>query len=261
MMLKTGMMALLFVASAPQAYAFAYLGQNGDRPPLTLQADNSGAEPVVWPDNRLPIAVTLNLEGAFRTSALAAMQESWNGMETRLQFVEGNAMADLCNRSDGISVVGWRDTPCGAETFGDALAVTVISFRFSNARQRWDLTDANIMFNSARSWEPRLSGPPRGVQDFRRVLIHELGHAMGLEHPDEAGQTVDAIMNSRVSSIENLTADDRRGVAFLYGGSAGGDENTAPLNSGSGGGGDAVLALLAAFAAMRGRRMRKESSI
>lgn len=246
-------MALSLTVAAPQAYAFAYLGQNGDRPPLTLQADDSGAVPVIWPDNRLPILVTLNLEGAFRTSALTAMEESWNSVETRLKFVEGSAAADLCNRSDGISAVGWRDTPCGAETFGDALAITVISFRFSNVRQRWDLTDANIMFNSARAWQPHLSGPPRGVQDFRRVLIHELGHAMGLEHPDEAGQTVEAIMNSRVSNIENLTTDDRRGVAFLYGGSAG-DENPASVNGGGGGGGDVVLLLLA-VAATLGRRI------
>ena len=109
MMFKVGMMALSLTVAAPQAYAFAYLGQNGDRPPLTLQADDSGAVPVIWPDNRLPILVTLNLEGAFRTSALTAMEESWNSVETRLKFVEGSAAADLCNRSDGISAVGWRD--------------------------------------------------------------------------------------------------------------------------------------------------------
>ena len=55
------------------------------------------------------------------------------------------------------------------------------------------------------------------VCDIQRIFLHELGHALGLNHPDGAGQTVAAIMNSVVSNLYQLTADDEAGIQFLYG--------------------------------------------
>jgi hypothetical protein len=40
---------------------------------------------------------------------------------------------------------------------------------------------------------------------------------VGLDHPDEKGQRVTAIMNSRVSDIDRLKPDDIRGGQALYG--------------------------------------------
>ena len=50
-------------------------------------------------------------------------------------------------------------------------------------------------------------------------LIHEFGHVVGLGHPDEAGQQVDAIMNSFVGGIIETTLfpDDVAGIQALYG--------------------------------------------
>jgi len=48
------------------------------------------------------------------------------------------------------------------------------------------------------------------------LLIHELGHVVGLGHPDEAGQTVHSIMNSRVT-VGSLQSDDIAGIQALYG--------------------------------------------
>ena len=77
---------------------------------------------------------------------------------------------------------------------------------------------------------PRVPGP-EGLTEFRlggariylqvgvvtatRLLIHELGHVVGLDHPDEAGQNVQAIMNSRVIH-ETLQPDDIAGIQALY---------------------------------------------
>ena len=55
------------------------------------------------------------------------------------------------------------------------------------------------------------------VCDIQRVFLHELGHALGLDHPDSAGQHVAAIMNSVVSDLSQLSADDEAGIQFLYG--------------------------------------------
>ena len=49
-----------------------------------------------------------------------------------------------------------------------------------------------------------------------RGLLREFGHVIGLGHPDEAGQFVSAVMNSRSGDVDALTSDDRDGAAFLY---------------------------------------------
>nr|MBA2743881.1 matrixin family metalloprotease [Chthoniobacterales bacterium] len=55
------------------------------------------------------------------------------------------------------------------------------------------------------------------LHDFHRIAIHEFGHALGLDHPDEANQTVVAIMNAFESNIDSLQQDDINGADFLYG--------------------------------------------
>src|SRR5207244_5346514 len=54
------------------------------------------------------------------------------------------------------------------------------------------------------------------IGDIRRVLIHELGHALGLDHPDQHGQHVDAIMNSVTSDREMLSKDDISAAQTMY---------------------------------------------
>ena len=48
------------------------------------------------------------------------------------------------------------------------------------------------------------------------LLLHELGHVVGLDHPDEYGQNVAAVMNSRVT-YASLQRDYVAGIQALYG--------------------------------------------
>ncbi len=74
-----------------------------------------------------------------------------------------------------------------------------------------------MIFNTKWTWDS-YRGPTRsGTIDVQRVAIHELGHVLGLDHPDEHGQTVSAIMNSHVSGIDAPTSDDIDGARSLYG--------------------------------------------
>lgn len=115
---------------------------------------------------------------------------------------------------DSVNSVFFASTFFG-QSFGDAIAIT----GSSSVDEGFDVVD--VVFNSALPWDsyrgPLSRNPP--IFDFRRVAIHEFGHALGLNHPDEAvpRQNVAAIMNSRVSDTDNLQADDIAGLRALYG--------------------------------------------
>lgn len=250
-----GVLAFCLLCLPGLASAYAYMGQGGP-PPETPKPNQTTGVPVIWADNRVQLPFTLNLGSDFVASAVAAMAE-WNATDTRLQLVQGGHPGIVCNGGDRVNVVGWRDRTCEGEAFGDALAITVVSFRYPSTTLRWEIVDTDILLNQNRAWFPNQPGPMGGVTDFRRVVLHEFGHTFGLEHPDEADQHVDAIMNSQLSDLDALQADDMDGIVFLYGGSA----NHTPIaaSSSGGGGADAALALLAAFGLLyRSRDTRRK---
>ncbi|HVM96284.1 MAG TPA: matrixin family metalloprotease [Candidatus Acidoferrales bacterium] len=68
------------------------------------------------------------------------------------------------------------------------------------------------------------------VYDIRRVLLHELGHVLGLDHPDDYGQHVNAIMNSHVSNLDRLQPDDINGMFSIYPSGGSSSQSPAPTS-------------------------------
>lgn len=99
---------------------------------------------------------------------------------------------------------------------GNVLAVT-LTYTIGSAT-----TETDVLFNNRLSWNSyrgglRYSTSGTPIYDFHRVALHEFGHALGLDHPDEHGQNVSALMNSRISSLDTLASDDIAGARALYG--------------------------------------------
>ena len=117
---------------------------------------------------------------------------------------------------DGLNTVSFASSVFG-DSFGKGvLAVTYYRSQGSN------ITEADVLFNQAQTFDSyrgdlQFNSQGKCVCDIQRVFLHELGHALGLDHPDQHGQTVNAVMNSVVSNQDTLTADDIAGIHFLYG--------------------------------------------
>lgn len=61
-----------------------------------------------------------------------------------------------------------------------------------------------------------IPGPPTREDGIALTLLHELGHVVGLSHPDQYGQNVNAVMNS-TNYFYRLQPDDIEGIQALYG--------------------------------------------
>lgn len=141
----------------------------------------------------------------------AAAAELWNVAlgRVRLQTVQDGDGAPGGQN-------GRNDMFFARDAYGYALGSTTLAV--TTWWQRLGrITEADITFNSALQWDSYRGDLERRLHDLRRVAAHELGHVLGLGHPDEQGQTVHALMNSRIGNLDTLTVDDIQGVLALYG--------------------------------------------
>ena len=82
------------------------------------------------------------------------------------------------------------------------------------------IDQALVCLNPRQPWKVGFDGD-KDVYDLRFTLIHEIGHAIGLDHPGPEGQ----IMGFRYTeAFADLQPGDRRGVRQLYGAAARADE-------------------------------------
>lgn len=144
--------------------------------------------------------------GACAENALAI----WNPYLTAVQFgVHRNSTAPIRD-GDGVNSVFWASSAYGRSLDG-ILAITLS--RYVGTR----MTDADVIFNTAYSFNS-YRGPWRpGLNEFRRVAVHEFGHVLGLGHPDSGGQNVLSIMNASDYDSEFPQTDDIAGARALYG--------------------------------------------
>lgn len=77
--------------------------------------------------------------------------------------------------------------------------------------------EADVIFDSSETWNSYRGNKINGIVDFYRIALHEFGHVVGLDHPDEAGQTVSAVMHSLTTNIGDLQPDDIQGGQALWG--------------------------------------------
>lgn len=75
------------------------------------------------------------------------------------------------------------------------------------------IKQALVCLNPEQEWKVGFDGD-HNVYDVRYTLIHEIGHAIGLNHPGPSGQ----VMGFRYTEdFDGLQAGDLRGVQRLYG--------------------------------------------
>ena len=150
-------------------------------------------------------------------SLLREAMSQWNNAGSNFIFREREARPSdhPCNPQPGEAdagnvyvILAYPDTTCYGERLGVDASI------FSYGRRKFALIYINIenpsfYSNGVFDWDAFFS---------RRLslLLHEFGHVAGLGHPDEAGQEVQAVMNS-VVWFDTLQQDDIDGIRALWG--------------------------------------------
>jgi matrixin len=117
----------------------------------------------------------------------------------------------------------------GAQAEPQGWAFADISYDSSSKVRVKPISLARICLNPAKRWKIGFDGDLT-VYDLRYTLAHEIGHAIGLDHPVSAGQ----IMGYRYEEhFRSLQPGDTHGAALLYGARS---PNAVEVNSGEAGG-------------------------
>lgn len=186
---------------------------------------SSGGLQLRWPTSRT-VLMQLRLDTG-TAGTLIDGTTSWNQVGAA-GAAAWNRLADVnFTTSEGAGGVGVRgnnvneayfDTTYEGQAFGDAAGITLYNFNADTGT----ILEADVVFDANRSWNSyrgatRTTAGGAKLYDLQRVATHEFGHVLGLGHPDGAGQSVSAIMNSRLSDLDTVQADDISGLRTIYG--------------------------------------------
>ena len=204
-----GVFVVVLIA-IPLIEAYVLLGHRWPQPSTTFYVDIPGGEGL-W------------------NSAFDEAISLWNE-RTVFTFRRVRAYADPCsdpNENPPKNGTAFLDTMC-EEDWGSPPPLAIAwTWRSDGV-----IIQSGIVFNSTYVWNvysgPYQAGRWYGVEEFRRIAVHELGHVIGLDHEED----VPAIMGTNRMSydLEVPQADDIAGVAALYGEAPPPSGGTGPTN-------------------------------
>src|SRR5437868_4041723 len=202
-------LAIALSALAPVAHAYVLEGKT-------------------WPTGTV-VLMQLNLGSAGRTlqdgntswdDAVLPVAGMWNQTIQRVQVSTIVSPIVPTTSGDRINAVFFSNSIFGQSFGSGTLAVTYYTSSGGSMIESDTLFNRGATFDSYRGPLQFVAHGP-AIADIRRVFLHEMGHTLGLGHPDTGGQHVAAVMNSIVSDQEVLAADDIAGGQSLYGAGSG----------------------------------------
>jgi len=171
-------------------------------------------------DSRGQSSIASSDLGRNATRNAVTSSAAWNGAPTERSPVVNATVASVSGwrLGDGIPMLNFRD-PEGACT-GSCLAATFTGFYQSRGNGTYRIYDADIVTNTAHNWADAgdpCNNPGQGPE-FRieGVMVHEVGHGLGLGHTNVSGATMFPSVSSCNNGPASTEADDEAGIDNLY---------------------------------------------
>jgi hypothetical protein len=147
---------------------------------------------------------------------IGALAAAWGGDPARRDRIAADAFAMWSRAADvRFRPVGAGERPdilIGAQAKPQHIAFANVWHDGAGARNGVaPLTRAIICFNPRQAW---VMGEAPGAVDLRTALAHEIGHAIGLDHPGASGALMGYDVQGR---LDALLPGDVAGAVALYG--------------------------------------------
>lgn len=202
---RAGLLALFCLGPARAAHGYALEGYWWHTPTIAMRIQLGSSKDLVLADGSVD----------FNSVAVNALQ-LWNQQLGGTQFTWTIAASGTAaSQGDNINSMQFSSTVYGDEFGAGVLAITLLNVSGNS------INENDVLFNTANQFNSfhgtTTEAGTQGYFDLHRIAVHELGHVLGLDHPDEDGQIVAAIMNAFVSTTDSLQADDVAGAVSLYG--------------------------------------------
>jgi hypothetical protein len=162
----------------------------------------------------MPVPAARNCRGLTGLDGLAA------GSGLEMPAIRQEVVAALAMWEAAANIV-FKEAPegsaadilIGAQTEPDGWAFADVFYETGSAEAVKPITQALVCLNPAKPWKVGFDGDLK-TYDVRYTLAHEIGHAIGLDHPAGGNQ----IMNYRYEErFRALQPGDIRGALALYG--------------------------------------------
>ncbi len=159
-------------------------------------------------------------------AAVARAFRTWSSVTgSALRFFDDGPASGRTTLNDGEFCVFWNEASTvidqGTASADDdmsiagALAVAFV-YRRASGPEAGEIIDANIVFNGAQfAWTTDPAAHPSRY-DVESVALHEIGHALGLDHSPVAASTLFPRMSTGHGRPRSLDADDVAGVIAAY---------------------------------------------
>lgn len=174
--------------------------------------------PRSWPVGRLPLTFRVNdrplpqllhfASNSLPNAAVEGAIRSWVS-GTGLTIRNGGPVATLEGGEDSQNLITFADTPQNRDLMVNRLGLTMVLFQPDSG----EIVETDIILNPGEKWA---TDGRADVFDAEETLVHEMGHALGLDHSGILSATMNP--TGRPGSIlqRRLDTDDMAGARFLY---------------------------------------------
>ncbi len=169
-----------------------------------------------WPGGTVTLELQLGSsptysDGSTPNSTAIEAIKMWNPYMARVQLGYVNNSSSSKTKTNGRNNV-FFDSQVYGKDFPDGILAIATGRANSSSPIEMD-----VIVNTAKQWDSYRGYLQAPKYDLRRVLAHEFGHVLGLDHPDEHGEWIPSLMNSHISDTDFTQQDDWDAVTDRYG--------------------------------------------
>lgn len=187
-------------------------------------------------DNRGLASVTDGNGGVNATVSAIKSNQAWNGAGSGTVVNATAGSVASWQLGDGVPMLNFADPERACK--GTCLAATFTGFYQQRSDGTYRIYDADIVTNTSYAWTSTSESDGCSSEFYiEGVMVHEIGHGLGLGHTNVTGATMYPSVASCNNTPATTEADDEAGLNALYSGGGGGGctlgQNGDPCSSNS----------------------------